>query len=122
MPKPRRGLKPNKSSEFSEDFLPSGLVGRTVVAVRPMTRKEVEQEGWVYKVERAPTVLVLDDNTVLIPARSKRDGKSAPAFLIGNTPGNRPFTLLTELTSETAPKKKSRPRRRASRVEQLVHA
>ncbi len=56
------------------------LVGRTVVAVRHMTEEELETEGWGNYL-LAPTVIVLDDTTIVYPSRD--DEGNGPGVLFG---------------------------------------
>lgn len=86
---------------YPSGILPIGLVGRKIVKIRPMTRGEVEQEGWGYVESHAPTALVLDNGAVLFPAYD-RHGRIAPAYLLGNTPDNKPFSLLTTMEVDTS--------------------
>jgi len=52
-------------------------VGRKIVAVRPMTKEEVEREGWDDWYRSNVPVIVLDDGTTLFPSRDEE----------GNGPG-----------------------------------
>lgn len=87
-------------------YPPDGLVGRRIVALRPMTKKEAEQEGWSYHPTAVPTVLELDDKSVLFPAADGGNGKITPAQLVGNTAQNRPFVLLSVMEKGTKIKAK----------------
>jgi hypothetical protein len=56
---------------------PDSLVGRCIVAVRPMTKAELAREGW----EEACIAVVLDNGTLLYPSRD--DEGNAPGALFG---------------------------------------
>lgn len=61
------------------------IVGRRIVEVRPMTRAEMEAEGWGFSAYHGPPVaLVLDDGTRLYPSRD--DEGNGPGALFGVTP------------------------------------
>ncbi len=56
------------------------LVGRTVVAVRPMTEEELEAEGWGNYL-LPPPAIVFDDATIVYPSRD--DEGNGPGVLFG---------------------------------------
>lgn len=69
------------------------LVGRKITAVRPMTAKELEREGWTANRRHGlPTALVLDDGTVLYPSQDEEgngpgvmygwDGQTLDCFIV----------------------------------------
>lgn len=59
-----------------------GLVGRRIVDMRPMTRAEAAAEGWdLGRLHGAPTVLVLDDGTLVYPSRDPEG--NGPGALFG---------------------------------------
>lgn len=59
----------------------TGLIGRTIKAVRPMTARELASQGW----EDDPhggIVLILDDGTRLYPSRDEEG--NGPGALFGS--------------------------------------
>lgn len=96
--------KPGKKSstrDYRRGHAPSGLIGQRIVTLRPMTKKEAEQEGWPYHPTAVPTVIVLESGDVLFPAAANPDGRSVPAHLIGNTSENKPFVLVSVMERGT---------------------
>lgn len=93
--------KLRRPREQSKGYPPADVVGRTIVAVRPMTEKEAQQERWPYFPHMVPSVLELDNGVVLFPAADD-NGRAAPAHLIGNTAENKPFALVSEMEAGTA--------------------
>ena len=68
------------------------LVGRKIVAVRELTKKEMKQEYWF---DEGCVALVLDDGTILYPSRDP-EGNGAGA-LFGRTNEGKEFQLcITE--------------------------
>jgi len=65
------------------DTKPTDLVGRTISAVRPMTQKEQDLEGWFTPA----MVLVLDDGTLLYPSRDM-EGNGSGVLFGQDTDGN----------------------------------
>jgi len=53
------------------------IVGRKIVAVRPITQGEVDREGWSDWGRLNVPVIVLDDGAILFPSRDEE----------GNGPG-----------------------------------
>ena len=53
------------------------IEGAKIVAVRPMTRKEMKEEGWEINMDGAPAVLVLDNGAKLYASQDSE----------GNGPG-----------------------------------
>lgn len=103
-----RKKRPRARDKLVGGYPPDGLVGRKIVQLRPMTRAEVEQEGWAYAESHAPTAVVLEDGSVLFPAHDS-GGRIAPAYLLGNTPDNKPFSLLTVMEAETTIDERPQP-------------
>ncbi|MCK9458602.1 MAG: hypothetical protein M0R80_03100 [Proteobacteria bacterium] len=58
------------------------LVGRTIVAVRKMNKKELQQEGWE-RCGDPPKVLVLDDGSRIYPSQDEEG--NGPGILFGMT-------------------------------------
>lgn len=54
------------------------LIGRTITAVRPLTRDELAASGWE---GAAGVVIVLDDGTKLLP-QSDEEGNAPGALLV----------------------------------------
>jgi hypothetical protein len=59
----------------------NSIVGRTIVKVRKMTKKEAEQEGWLYK---NTIVLELDDGTLIYPSGDEEGNHPGALFGIQN--------------------------------------
>ena len=66
------------------------VVGRRIVAVRAMTKDELEAEGWL--PDEAVPVLVLDDGSVLFPSRDEEG--NGPGALFGATADRKGFRVL----------------------------
>jgi len=102
---PKTKARPAKGRVHTRDFYqgypPAGLIGQRIVALRPMTQEEAEQEGWEYHPTAVPSVLVLESGDVLFPAADNGTGRPSPACLMGNTKDNRPFVLLSVMEAGT---------------------
>jgi len=59
----------------------SDLIGRKIVAVRPMTKKELEVEGWDGGYN---TVIVLDNGERLYPSQDEEG--NGPGCIFGTNP------------------------------------
>jgi hypothetical protein len=57
------------------------LIGRKIVAVRPMTAAELKGEGWRKNIHGDIFALVLDDGTVIYPACDEEG--NGPGALFG---------------------------------------
>ena len=68
------------------------LVGRLIVEVRPMSREEVEAEGWDDH-STAAMVLLLDDGTILYPSRDEEG--NGPGALFGVEANGGAFGLFS---------------------------
>lgn len=65
-----------------------GLIGRRITDQRPMTEEEATLEGWRFSgVHGAPTVLVLDDGTLIYPSQDHEG--NGPGVLFGIQDGAR---------------------------------
>ena len=60
------------------------ITGLRIVAVRPMTKVEAAREGWDIR-RYAPTVLVLENNSVVYASRDSEG--NGPGALFGAIPG-----------------------------------
>jgi hypothetical protein len=70
----------------------SDLVGRKIVEVRTMTKKELEREGWEGNF---PTIaLVLDDGQVLYPSMDTEG--NAPGALFGSDKMGKTYVHLAD--------------------------
>lgn len=69
----------------------SGLEGKKIKSVRPMTAKEFKREGWERTFQSA-TVIEFDDGTLLYPAAD--DEGNGPGALFGVTKKGDPFRVL----------------------------
>jgi len=54
------------------------LIGRTIKAIRPMYAEEVEDFDWGQSMYDVPFIIILDDDTVVIPSQDPE----------GNGPGH----------------------------------
>ena len=57
----------------------TGLVGAKVMMVRPMTKEEMDREGWHKDRHGFPTVICLDNGVILYPSRDS-EGNGAGAL------------------------------------------
>ena len=58
------------------------LVGRAIIAVRPMAPDEMEREGWDSSPDLSrPVAIVFDDETLIYPARDVEG--NGPVALFG---------------------------------------
>lgn len=67
------------------------MKGRKIVDVRRMTQAEMDREGW-QDYHRKPTVLVLDDGTVLYPSQDEEG--NGPGALFGHSPKDGAFYVF----------------------------
>jgi len=58
----------------------SRIEGRKIVQVRPMTVQEMEAEGWDAEQESAPSVMVLDNGTILFASSDEEGNGSGSIF------------------------------------------
>ncbi len=66
------------------------VVGRRIVAIRPMSETELAAEGW--PTEDLAPAIVLDNGAVVFPSR---DGEgNGPGALFGTTPRGFSFRVL----------------------------
>lgn len=65
--------------------------GRTIVKVRQMTPQEMEDESWENESTK-PTVLELDNGTLLYPSRD--DEGNGPGNLFGKTKKGKQFQIF----------------------------
>jgi hypothetical protein len=99
--KPAERKKRLHARDFYQGYPPADLIGQRIVALRPMTKKEAEQEGWEYHPTAVPSVIELENGDVLFPVADNGGGRPKPACLMGNTKDNRPFMLLSVMESGT---------------------
>jgi hypothetical protein len=66
-----------------------GIVGRRIVAVRPLRDSELEDLYWHYSAGAVAFAIILEDGQVLIPAQDEE----------GNGPGH---VILADLAGATA--------------------
>ncbi len=59
------------------------LKGKTIVDVRPMTKKEMSDEYWHEDLNGPPAVIVLDDGTKLYPSQDPEG--NGPGCLFGQS-------------------------------------
>jgi len=57
------------------------VIGRKIVAIRQMSEKEKEAEGWE---DRGTTALVLDDGSVIYPSQDDEGNGSGALFGVDN--------------------------------------
>lgn len=69
----------------------SGLVGRTIRDVRPMSPAELQAEGWDPPAWQHPVLLVLDDGTKLYASRDAEG--NGPGTLFGTEQSGRSFRI-----------------------------
>lgn len=67
---------------MSKNLTESFLIGKTVKAVRPMTKKELNGEGWD---GRAGAVIEFDDGTLIYASRDEEG--NGPGALFGAKDG-----------------------------------
>ncbi len=61
------------------------IIGQTIVAIRPMSKSEMEAEGWTEsKMDGKPFVLVLSSGFLIYPSQDP-EGNGA-GTLFGNNP------------------------------------
>ena len=76
-------------------------MNRTIIAVRPMTEEELEQQGWSETFNGAPPALVLDDGSVLFPS-ADAEGNYGGALFFVNAKGTQGI-LITQTIEEKTP-------------------
>lgn len=82
----------------------SDLAGRTIKEARPMTKAELDAEGWEPTPYDCPLVLVLDDGTKLYPSRDAEG--NGPGVLFGIDEQGRSFALMPKPKRSTAGSRK----------------
>jgi hypothetical protein len=70
------------------------LIGKKVVRVRSMTKKELEAEGWADYSHRDALVMVFDDGTKVFASRDEEG--NGPGALFGNGPDDGSFYVEEE--------------------------
>ena len=56
------------------------MIGRKIVEVRKMTKKEIEREGW----DSGTVAIVLDDGTAIYPSQDDEGNGSGALFSVNN--------------------------------------
>jgi hypothetical protein len=56
----------------------AGIVGATIVAIRPMTKEEMDNEGW--RKNEIPSCLVLSSGTILYPSMDTEGNDAGALF------------------------------------------
>lgn len=56
------------------------LIGKKIVKIRPMTRKEAEDNGWDYPLGSATSVIELEGGTVIIPSGDDEGNTAGTLF------------------------------------------
>jgi len=77
----------NNDAYINREF--GGIVGRRIVAVRPLRESELESMYWYESASEVAFAIILDDGQVLIPSRDEE----------GNGPGH---VILADLKARTA--------------------
>lgn len=61
-------------------------IGKTITAVRPMTKEEAEREGWSFGRHSAPSVVVLSDGSLIYASRDPEGNGPGELFgVLGGT-------------------------------------
>ena len=68
------------------------IVGKTIVKIRLMTKKEMEEEGWEVSSHGAPTAIELSGGTVIYPSRDS-EGNGGGALFGYDKDGNTFFVM-----------------------------
>ncbi len=89
-PKPKRVTKRKARVTRTQFDDPPPLVGLRLVAVRPMTSREVTDENWDYHRHTLPVALVFENGVVLFAAKNPY-GDGGPGTLVGNDAAGRPI-------------------------------
>jgi hypothetical protein len=61
------------------------LIGKKIMAIRPISKKELEAEGWEQYTHTATCVILLEGGTLLYP--SQDDEGNGPGTLFGQDKG-----------------------------------
>jgi hypothetical protein len=85
---PRRGFRP--ADHIPE---PKSFVGHTIAMVRPMTIRELEDEGWTLRSSK-PLAIILDDGTKIYA--SQDDEGNGPGALFGQLPDGTSIRVMEE--------------------------
>ena len=73
---------------MSENKTVEDLIGRRITEIRPMTKKEMENESWDY----GTIVIILDNGTRLYP--SMDDEGNGPGALFGTTSEGKEIRII----------------------------
>jgi hypothetical protein len=70
------------------------LVGKKIIAMRPMTQQEMDQEGWESKFQGVPVVLILESGVKLYSSCDEEG--NGPGAMFGMTPDGKSFSIYSE--------------------------
>lgn len=66
------------SKTYEAETVDDSMIGATIVDIRPMTREEMNKEGW--RKNEIPMVLVLSTGTILYPSQDTEGNDAGALF------------------------------------------
>ena len=66
------------SKTYEAETVDDSIVGSTVIDIRPMTKEEMNTEGW--RKNEIPMVLVLSSGTILYPSQDTEGNDAGALF------------------------------------------
>jgi fumarylacetoacetate (FAA) hydrolase family protein len=66
------------SKTYEAETIDDSMIGATIVDIRPMTREEMNKEGW--RKNEIPMVLVLSTGTILYPSQDTEGNDAGALF------------------------------------------
>jgi hypothetical protein len=66
------------SSTYEAETVDDSMIGSTIIDIRPMTKAEMDKEGW--RKREIPMVLVLSSGTILYPSMDTEGNDAGALF------------------------------------------
>ena len=66
------------SSTYEAETVDDSMIGSTIIDIRPMTKAEMDKEGW--QKRETPMVLVLSSGTILYPSQDIEGNDAGALF------------------------------------------
>jgi hypothetical protein len=66
------------SKTYEAETIDDSMIGSTIVDIRPMTKAEMDKEGW--RKNEIPMVLVLSSGTILYPSQDTEGNDAGALF------------------------------------------
>ena len=66
------------SKTYEAETVDDSMIGSTIIDIRPMTKAEMDKEGW--QKRETPMVLVLSSGTILYPSQDTEGNDAGALF------------------------------------------